>query len=191
MAFSKHDPAEPVRVRVFSPLGLYPQHSITIPGARLLVREDFIVSVVRVESPEAHGFGDEHFSDFEFLALEETRFLAAITLTVHPDEGMAYTYPLREHVNVAFGLDDDALLEVAQRHVARASESGWWRNRGAVGPPASGGSAYERREAGVDVARVLNVVRAIQLGDTYLCAGSGRCCGPICAGSTARSPRRR
>src|SRR4030081_2488170 len=146
MAFLNYDPAKTVRVRVFSPLGFYPQHSIMIPGARLIVHEDLIVSAVQIELPEAHGFGEEHFSDFEFLTLEETRFLAAIALAVHPDNGMAYTYPLLEHVDVAFGLDDDALLEVAQRQVAHASEPGWWRNRGAVGPPASGGPAYDRRE---------------------------------------------
>src|ERR1700720_551930 len=107
-------PAKPVRVRVFSPLGHYPKHPIAIPGARLLVREDLIVSAVHVEAPEAHGIGDEHFSELEFLALEEARFLAGIVLAVHPDDDKAYTYPLHDHVDVDFGLDDDALIEAAQ-----------------------------------------------------------------------------
>jgi hypothetical protein len=130
-----------------------------ISGARLLVRGDFIMSAIQVEPPEAHGFADEHFSEFEFLALEERRFLAAIVLTMHPDNGRAYTYPLQGHVDVAFGLDDDALLEAAQQLK--------------VLPPVGGGPAYKWSEARVDVARVLDVVRATQLTDHLLMRGLG------------------
>jgi hypothetical protein len=41
-----------LRVRVFSPLGYYPQHPIAIPGARLLVSDELIMSVVHVDRPE-------------------------------------------------------------------------------------------------------------------------------------------
>ena len=77
-----------MRVRIISPLGHYSRHSIAIPGARLLVSDELIVSSVHVEPPEVHGL--EHCFDLEFLALEETRFFAAIALAVHPDDGMAY-----------------------------------------------------------------------------------------------------
>ena len=126
MPFNKHDPAKPVRVRIYSPLGYYPKHSIAIPGSRFLVREDLIVSAVQREPPEAHGIGVEHLSELEFLALEETRFLAAIALAVHPDDGMAYAYPLVGHVDVPCGLDDEALLEVARQQLARIPEDGWF-----------------------------------------------------------------
>jgi hypothetical protein len=172
MAFSEHDPAKPLRVRVFSPLGFYPPHPVRTPGAQLLVRDDLIVSAVQVMPPKAHGFGDQHFSDLEFLALEEIRFLAGIALAVHPDNGMAWTYPLRGHVDVALGLDDDALIEAARRHAAGTSERGWWSS-GAVLPPAIGGPAYQRREIGIDVAGVLGVVRAAQLSDHLLMRGLG------------------
>ncbi len=187
MAFSKQDMAKPqglprrlrggrrgpgLRVRVFSPLGFYPQHPIVIPGARLLVRDDLIVSAIKVEPPEAQGLGDEHFSELEFLALEEMRFLAGIVPAVHPDNGMAYTYPLRGHIDVAFGLSDDALLDAAQQHATRASERGR-RSPAAVLPPACGGPAYRWREAGVNVARVLDVVRATQTNDHLLMRGLG------------------
>jgi hypothetical protein len=89
-----------VRVRIFSPLGDYPRHSIAIPGARLLVSDELIVSSVHVDRPEVHGL--EHSFELEFLALEETRFLAGIALAVHPDNGMARPYPLPRHVNVDF-----------------------------------------------------------------------------------------
>lgn len=167
-----HNPSKQVRVRICSPLGFYPPHSIKIPGARLLVEEDIIVSAVQVEPAATHRIGIEHFSDLEFLALEETRFLAAIALAVHPDDGMIYTYPLTEHVDVAFGFDDHALIEVARQHVALSSEPERLR-LGTVPPPAGGGPAYERREVGLDVARVLDVVTAMRLSDHLLMRGLG------------------
>jgi hypothetical protein len=166
----EQDTAKPVWVRVFSPLGFYPQHPIATPGARLLVCDELVVSAVHVEPLEAHGL--EHSFDLDFLALEETRFLAAIALAVHPDDGMAYTYPLHEHIDVDFGLDDNALIEAARELATRISERGWWR-RSAVLPPACGGPAYRRREGGVNVDRVLNVVSAAQLNDHLLIRGLG------------------
>ena len=130
------------------------------------------MSAVHVEPPAAHGFGDEQFSELEFLALEETRFLAAIVLAVHPDDGMAFTYPLSGHIDVELGLDDEALLDAAQEHTAWASERGW-RNPGTVLPPAGGGPAYKWREVGVDVERVLDLVGATQPNDHLLMRGLG------------------
>jgi hypothetical protein len=54
------------RVRVFSPLGYYPRHSIALPNARLLVNDELIVSSVYVEPPEVHGL--EHSFELEYLA---------------------------------------------------------------------------------------------------------------------------
>ena len=173
MPFDTYNPAKPIRLRVFSPLGFYPQHSIKIPRAQLLVRDDLVVSAVQMEPAAAHGIGDEHFSDLEFLALEETRFLAAITLAVHPDDGMAYTYPLTEHVDVIFGLDDDQLLEVGREHTGRISERGDRFTLGKVLPPACGGARYEWRETGLDVSRVFDVVRATRLSNHLLMRGLG------------------
>jgi hypothetical protein len=161
------DTAKPVWVRVFAPLGHYPQHPIAIPGARLLVRDELIVSAVHVEPPQAHGIGDEHFSELEFLALEETRFLAGIALAVHPDDGMVYSYPLHGHAAVDFGLDDEAVIEAAQQLATRT-----W-SRSAVLPPICGGPAYRWRDAEVNVAGVLDVVCATQLNDHLLMRGLG------------------
>jgi len=160
--------AKPVLVRVFSPLGLYPRHPIEIPGARLLVSDELIVSAIHVEPPEAHGL--VHSFKLNFLRLEETRFLAAIALAVHPDDGMAFTYPLYGYVDVDSGLDDDALIEAAQQLAARIS--GWW-GRSAVLPPESGGPPYQWREGGVNVDRVLNIVSTVRLNDHLLMRGLG------------------
>ena len=93
-----------------------------IPGARLLVNEHLIVSAVQVDPPESHGFGNEHVSGLEFLALEEMRFLAAIVLAVHPNDGMVYTYPMYDHVDFAFEIDDNGLIEAAERLTTRISK---------------------------------------------------------------------
>ncbi len=158
-----------MHVRIFSPLGHYPRHSIAIPGARLLVSDELIVSSVHVEPPEVHGL--EHSFDLEFLALEETRFFAAIALAVHPDDGMAYTYPLYGHVDVDCGTDD-ALIEAARELAIRPPQRVLW-TRTSAPPPACGGPAYQWHEAGVNVDNVLNVVCAIQLNDHLLMRGLG------------------
>lgn len=158
-----------VRVRVFSPLGFYPRHSIAVPDARLLVNDELVVSCVYVEPPATHGIED--FFDLEYLTLEETRFFAAIALAVHPDDGMACTYPLYGHVDVDCGTDDDALMEAA-RELAISPPWGSSWTRGSA-PPACGGPGYEWREAGVDVDRVCNVVCAAQLNDHLLMSGLG------------------
>jgi hypothetical protein len=87
---------------------------------------------------------------------------------------MAFTYPLSEHVDVDFGLDDDALFEAAQQLATRISEDDWWSRREVL-PPICGGPAYEWRDidADVNVARVLDVVRGTQLSDHLLMRGLG------------------
>src|SRR5689334_8983794 len=102
------------RVRVFSPLGLYPRHSIALPNARLLINDELIVSSVYVEPPEVHGLEFFDLLDLEFLALEETRFFAAIATAVSPDDGMAHTYPLYGHIDV---YPDDGMAYTYPWHV--------------------------------------------------------------------------
>lgn len=172
MAFDRYDPARPVRVRLYSPHGFYPRHAVAIPGACLVVRDDLIVSAVQTEPLAAHWVGETPYSELEFLALEETRFLAAIALSVHPDDGMAVTYPLCGHVDVALGLDDEALLEAAQHYAAPEAEHAS-RGRTSMLPPRFGGPAYRWRDVGVDVGRVLEVARATQLNDHILIRGLG------------------
>jgi hypothetical protein len=171
----RHDryPLSPrVRVRVFSPLGFYPLHSIALPDARLLVNDELVVSCVHVEPPELHGLEHSFDFDLEFLALEETRFFAAIALAVHPDDGMAYTYPLYGHVDVDCGTDDDALIEAARELAVRPPQHVLWKRTSAP-PPACGGPAYRWRESGVNIDRVLNLVCATRLNDHLLMRGLG------------------
>ena len=181
--------AKQVWVRAFSPLGFYPQHSIAIPGARLLISDELIMSAVHIEPPDAHGLDDEYFSNLEFLALEETRFLAGIALAVHPNDGMAYTYPLHEHVRVDFGLDDDnALIEAARQLAVRISERGRWR-QSAVLPQLAAGPLIDGARTASMFLGCSNCLPPRSSTTTCSCAGWGRFCGPTCAGSISRLPR--
>ena len=101
MSARDFDPARPIRVRLLSLLGLLPRHPVEARAARLIARDDLVVSAVEVKPSETHGIGLEHYSDLEFMALEEIRFLASISLAVPPADGMAYVYPL----NTAFDVE--------------------------------------------------------------------------------------
>src|SRR5262249_37611380 len=149
----------------------YPRHSIVAPDARLLVNDELVVSAVYVDPPEVHGL--EHTFELEFLTLEETRFFAAIALAVHPDDGMAYTYPLYGHVDVDCGTDDYARMEAAGELAIRPPWRVSWARDRATPPLTCGGPGYEWREAGIDVDRVRNVVCAAQLNDHLLMRGLG------------------
>jgi hypothetical protein len=136
------------------------------------------VSSVYVEPPEVHGL--EYNFELEYLALEETRFLAGIALAVPPGDGMAYTYPLYGHVDVDCGTDDDALMGAARKLATHWSRPSTELRRefslttiGGSPPPAFGGPAYIWREAGVNVDNVLNVVCATRLNDHLLMRGLG------------------
>jgi hypothetical protein len=163
------DPARPIRVRLLSPLGLLPRRSIEACGARLVTCDDLVVSAVEMKPSETHGIGLEHYSDLEFMALEEIRFLASISLAVPPIDGMAYAYPLDTAFDVEVEVPDGVVLELAHKHVKRFADEG--RRRGVVLPPVAGGPAYEWRATRVSEVRVAELVRNISLTDHLLMRG--------------------
>jgi len=169
MSARDFDPARPIRVRLLSPLGLLPRHPVEARGARLIARDDLVVSAVEMKPSETHGIGLEHYSDLEFMALEEIRFLASISLAVPPADGMAYVYPLNTAFDVERGLPDGVVLELAHKYVERFMEED--RRRDVVLPPVAGGPPYEWREKGVNAVLVAELVRDISLTDHLLMRG--------------------
>jgi hypothetical protein len=163
-------PARPILVRLLSPLGLLPRHPVAARGARLIARDDLVVSAVDIKPFEKHGIGLEHHSDLEFMALEEIRFFASISLAVPPADGMAYVYPLVPAFNVERGLPDDVVLELAHKHLELFTKEG---RRDVVLPPVAGGPSYEWTRKGVNVERVAELVRDISLTDHLLMRGLG------------------
>jgi hypothetical protein len=118
---------------------------------------------------ETHGIGLEHYSDLEFMALEEIRFLASISLAVPSADGMAYVYPLNTAFDVERGLPDGVVLELAHKYVERFMEED--RRRDVVLPPVAEGPPYEWREKGVNAVLVAELVRDISLTDHLLMRG--------------------
>jgi hypothetical protein len=166
------DQNKPVRIRLLSPLGLYTRDSFSIPGARLLSRDDLVVSAVEIAPEITHGLGSEHSSELEILALEEIRFLTALELSVHPNDGLMFVYPLHSHFDVVLGLDDDVVLDLAREHAQRVAGDRWLR-RGVELPAAAGGPPYEWREEGINLTLVAELVSKASLTDHLLMRGLG------------------
>lgn len=125
-------------------------------------------------TPERHGIdGLKVYSDLEFLALEEIRFFASVTLALRPDRGMIYPYPLYLHLDTENEVAGaDWILDQA-REAVRAVRLNDFFSRGAVLPPIVGGPSYEFHEEHVDVAVLSAVLNRASLTDHLLMRGLG------------------
>lgn len=171
------------RIRVMSPAGRYPVHSVSVGGARLVSREDLILTAVEVRPKEEHGLDFEQFSEMEVLALEETRFLAAVVLSVPGHHGVVFPYFLPSHTDVVGQLPaDDDLCRLARDHLA--SDSRAFASIGEVLPPAAGGPPYDR-EMTIDATITAELVRRAALTDHLLMRGLGAL---VRAGMLAQRP---
>jgi hypothetical protein len=162
-----------IRLRILSPLGRYPRHSLRVAGGRLLYEDDLVVAAVEVLPEEAHGLDERHYSELEILCLEEIRFLASMSLSVHPTAGMVYPYPIPSHLDLHIHLDDEeALLQAARTHALSLSADKL-SSRGTTLPHAAGGPAYEWQESGFDTGRFADLLRLVSLNDHLLMRGLG------------------
>ena len=129
------------RLRLYSPLGHYPTSDVVHERCSLVIHEDLIYSIVFVQDNARHGVTLDHYAEFDFLALEEIRFLAAISLALRPDDGAFYTYPLPIYKDVPArpGLDGTELRETAQEFARSLSPD---RFVAATAPPLMGGPSY-------------------------------------------------
>jgi hypothetical protein len=80
----------------------------------LLIDDDVALTAVKVAPQGEHGIGVDAYSELEFLTLEEVRYLAAVMLSLRPDRGMIYVYPLPITVQTQTADDDKALLKLAR-----------------------------------------------------------------------------
>jgi hypothetical protein len=162
-----------LRLRLLSPLGRYPDRSISVGGARLLIRDDLAVSIVPTESQELHGVTEEGFSELEFLALEEIRFLTSITLSIRPDHGMIYPYPNPLHVDLdTADFGEDWIFENACKYV-RSIRYESFISQGVVFPPLVGGPPYVQHESPIDELLLKELIGAVSLQDHLLMRGLG------------------
>ncbi|MBV9827668.1 MAG: hypothetical protein JO001_18700 [Alphaproteobacteria bacterium] len=138
----------------------------------MFVYDDLIMSAVKIGPPTSHCLTADHYTELEFLTFEEIRFLAAIVLSVHPDDGMAYCYPLFEYKDVPVDLDQTTLYAIGKAQAAELiSEAGL--NKGTVVPTCAGGPTYETRDVDLNSAAVSEIAQAIDLKDHLLMRGLG------------------
>lgn len=162
-----------LRLRLLSPLGRYPDRSVSVGGARLLIRDDLAVSIVPTKRQELHGVTEEGFSELEFLALEEIRFLTSITLSLRPDHGMIFPYPVPIHVDLdSADLSDDWIFENACKYVSTIPCDSFI-SRGAVLPPLVGGPRYEQHDSPIDELLLRKLMDGVSLQDHLSMRGLG------------------
>ncbi len=102
-----------LRIRLLSPLGRYPNSDVMTDQALLIVRDDVVFSVVIVQPKASHGLSHEYHSEVEIFSIEELRFYACLSLSVHPEAGMVYTYPSPYYIDLPLirrGLGSSTLL---------------------------------------------------------------------------------
>lgn len=136
------------------------------------MEDDIIVTAVPVLPWKCHGFS--HYSEVEFLAFEEIRFLAALSLSLHPDHGMIYPYPLRgASVDLNGGVEhtDEQLVAAGRRCLADPAATGLWWRRSMVLPPGVGGPPYEWHEHSLNSELLNHLMGAIDLEDHLLISG--------------------
>lgn len=166
------------RLRLFSPLGHYPASSVEHQNASLIVSNEIVFSVVRVLDQARHGITTHHYTEFDFLSLEEIRFLAAISLSLRPDEGAFYTYPLPLYKDIpARPTLDREELHRSALEFARTLDANRYqdptRYRAAVLPPLLGGPQYPMHTRSVDAPVFRAVMQKAKLVDHLQIRGLG------------------
>ncbi|KAA0682217.1 hypothetical protein [Roseomonas genomospecies 6] len=163
--------APTMRVRLMSPLGRYPAVTVASGTAKLLVDDGLIFTAMPVHPWEHHGF--EAYSEVEYLAFEEIRFLAALALSMHPDHGMVYAYPMRPSLELpvaeAWGGAQIAGAAQGCLDAVVSAERTWPRGR--VMPPKAGGPPYEVHEHPLDLDLLDRLMGSISLRDHLLLSG--------------------
>ena len=120
---------------------------------------------------ENHGLTAEHYTEVEYLSLEEIRFFASVTLSLRPDKGMVYTYPWPTSIRVDEDIvDEDLLYNLAGEHVDEIARS---REQGFVFPPCRGGGAYAFHDVALDEELFTKLISSITLTDHLLMRGLG------------------
>ena len=138
-------------------------------------------SVVQVNSPAEHGLGAEHYSEVEIYALEEVLFFSCLALSLPPDNGMIWTYPLPLHKDLPIKslagsstglLDKDLLMEEA-RTISRTISTKDPHNQIVVPPPLLGGPTYVRHQEPLREYALAAMLRQTKLDDWLVLRGLG------------------
>ena len=155
-------------------MGRYPKSEIAHGRSSLIVEKDIAILASIVREQTAHGLTFDHYSEVEFLALEEVRFLGAVTLSMRPDRGILAPYPLRLHRDMALRprLGRQDLLDAA-REFAASIPLNHWNPCGLVLLPKVSGLNYVRHEVPIDERLFRQVMQKVDLKDHLVMRGLG------------------
>ncbi len=113
-----------LRIRPLSPRGRYPSESIEFERFRIVVGSDICYSIIQLtkEKPDPREF----YSETEFLDIEECIAYQSLSMSLHVDHGMIYSYPLPIHVDleekkISNEIAEEKLFEILGRNISSFS----------------------------------------------------------------------
>ncbi len=162
------------RIRLFSPIGIYPSSGFSYGRSVFEINSEIVFSSLTIHDPGRYGLTAEHHSEIEFLSLEEIRFLAAITLSLRPDNGMVCLYPIPEHLDMSVQpkRNQNELLEIAREFAQSIQSNSYIADRATL-PPLLGGPQYSNNDYLRENWVAKSVIRNVNLGDHLLIRGLG------------------
>lgn len=171
-----------LRLRLLSPMGRYPDVDVMAGRSLLIVREDIAFSAVLVRPQVEHGPSFERHSELEIFAIEELQFYACVALSVHPEKGMIYVYPMRHYIDlpltcgeceVSTSWSAGALLTKVREHAdtLKGMLQDDWSGRGEVLPPFLGGPRFSRHQEPFDADLFDKLLEGADVGDLLAIRG--------------------
>lgn len=155
------------RVRLMSPLGVYPDHSIILEDAAFIVSSDLCFSIVRIVEE------DWGFSEVDSLSPLDIPLLGSLLLS-----GAGYPYPVggvELETATQEPLNSDCIAECRQHLLAHLEEERTHAGPATAihSPPASGGHSYEAHDFGEVREKVFDCMARLEPADAVILRGVG------------------
>lgn len=151
-------------IRVLSPLGTYPRHTIKNNGSSLYISDDICFSIVNLFPLDAYP--EDYYSEVEWGVINEIKFYSSIALSINWHDGNFVFYPLskRNYIKYDDDINNDLLQGIASVLTSEIIQSDSevkinpspsfsdQRKRGVILPPISRfGSSYVQGSDGIDL----------------------------------------
>lgn len=155
------------RVRLMSPLGVYPDHSIIFKDAAFIVNSDLCFSIVRIVKE------DWGFSEVDSLSPLDIPLLGSLLLSragyPYPISGVELESATQELLNA------DCIAECRQHLLAHIEAEKTHAHRASAVhlPSASGGHPYEMYDFGDVQEKVLDCMSRLESADAVVLRGVG------------------
>ena len=161
-----------IRLRLLSPLGLYPSKDIATSFGRFVIDDD-IAFVVTPYGTNPHHEDAGRYSEVEFLTVEEIRFLGCLTVACPELSGILRFYPIPGHIDLILDLmaPRTVFLEAAREQARTAHANSY--AAGLVFGPSVGGPLYSRKDDGLDEEIVEQLCEQVNMSTHILIRGLG------------------